>query len=123
MISALGLTTIDAGNPDVCRYAPDACPGVDVQPDAQCACFPPGTPPPDPDHVWSSALPWDPSWDEHEIRDEECRRVSWAALTLVTSFRMECIALTRPDDSQALRICDPSNVRLRSCGPSGFFLE
>ncbi|KAJ7872779.1 hypothetical protein B0H14DRAFT_3562092 [Mycena olivaceomarginata] len=109
VISALGLTTIDAGNPDVCRYAPGACPCVDVQPDAQCACFPPGTPPPDPDRVWSSALPWDPSWGEHEIRDEECRRVSWAALTLVTSFRMECIALTRPDDSQALRICDPSN--------------
>ncbi|KAF7335676.1 Zn(2)-C6 fungal-type domain-containing protein [Mycena venus] len=109
VISVLGLTSIDAGSADVCRYAQGAAPVVNVQPDVQCACFPPGTPPSDPDRVWSSALPWDPSWSEHEIRDEECRRVCWAALSLATSFRTECLALSRPDGCSALSICDPAN--------------
>ncbi|KAJ7194475.1 hypothetical protein B0H12DRAFT_714134 [Mycena haematopus] len=109
VMSVLGLTSVDAGNPDVCRYARGAAPVVDVQPDVRCTCFPPGSPPPGPDRVSPSALPWDPTWGEHEIRDEECRRVCWAALSLVTSFRVDCMALTRPDESQGLRICDPAN--------------
>ncbi|KAF8137874.1 hypothetical protein K438DRAFT_2023529 [Mycena galopus ATCC 62051] len=112
VISVLGLTSVDAGNPEVCRYGRGAAPVVDVQPDARCACLPPGTPPPGPDHVSPSALVWDPSWGEHEIRDEECRRVCWAALSLVTSFRVDCMALTRPDESQGLQICDPANYLL-----------
>ncbi|KAJ6496098.1 hypothetical protein C8R45DRAFT_984957 [Mycena sanguinolenta] len=109
VMSGLGLTSVDAGKPDVCHYTRGAAPVVDVQPEARCTCFPPGSPPPGPDSVSPSALPWDPTWGEHEIRDEECRRVCWAALSLVTSFRVDCMALTRPDESQVLRICDPAN--------------
>ncbi|KAK7055767.1 Zn(2)-C6 fungal-type domain-containing protein [Favolaschia claudopus] len=112
VISVLGLASIDAGSADVCRYARGAAPLVNVQPDVQCACLLPGTPPPDLDRVWSSVLPWDPNWGEREIRDEECRRVCWAALSLVTSFRTECMALTRVDESQGLRMCDPANYLL-----------
>ncbi|KAJ6556266.1 hypothetical protein B0H19DRAFT_1152298 [Mycena capillaripes] len=108
-ISVLALTSVDAGRADVCRYARDVAPGVDVPPDVRCGCIPPGTPPPDRDSVWSSALPWDPSWNEYQIRDEECRRVCWAALSLATSFRAECMALARTDECLTLRICDPAN--------------
>ncbi|KAJ7676664.1 hypothetical protein DFH06DRAFT_1317282 [Mycena polygramma] len=111
LLSALGLTTVDAGRADVCRYAAGAAPVVLDAPmvGARCGCIPLGTPPPDPDSVWASALPWDPTWDEHRVRDEECRRVCWAALSLVTSFRAECLALARADECAALRICDPAN--------------
>ncbi|KAJ6502935.1 hypothetical protein C8R47DRAFT_969624 [Mycena vitilis] len=111
LLSALGLTTVDVGRADVCRYAAGAAPVVLDAPmaGARCGCIPLGTPPPDPDSVWASALPWDPTWDEHRVRDEECRRVCWAALSLVTSFRAECLALARVDECAALRICDPAN--------------
>ncbi|KAJ7865514.1 hypothetical protein B0H13DRAFT_2352941 [Mycena leptocephala] len=91
VISMLGLTSIDAGSGNICRSAHGATPVVNLQPDVQWACFPPS----DPDRVWSSALPWDPSWGEREIRDEECWRVCWAALSLVMSFRIECSVSAR----------------------------
>lgn len=112
VVSALALTSVDAQNADVCHYASAAAPVVAVQPDMRCACMPPGTPPRDADSVLPSTLPWDPSWGAREIRDEECRRVCWAALSLATSFRAECMALARADECQALSICDPANVRL-----------
>ncbi|KAJ7029829.1 hypothetical protein C8F04DRAFT_1043062 [Mycena alexandri] len=114
IIAALGLTAVDAGSADVCRYASGAAPVVPAPPDLRCACIPPGAPPPDRDSVWSSALPWDPSWGEREIRDEECRRLCWSALSLATSFRTECMALARTDECLGLRLCDPANVR--RCG-------
>ncbi|KAJ7464231.1 hypothetical protein B0H11DRAFT_78541 [Mycena galericulata] len=110
VITALGLATLDAGNPDVCRYAHDAVPVVEVRAGgAQCGCIPPGSPAPDRDSIWSSALPWDPSWTPYQIRDEECRRVCWSALCLATSFRAECMALARPDECAGLRLCDPAS--------------
>ncbi|KAJ7032881.1 hypothetical protein C8F04DRAFT_958305 [Mycena alexandri] len=109
IIAALGLTAVDAGSADVCRYASGAAPVVPAPPDLRCACIPPGAPPPDRDSVWSSALPWDPSWGEREIRDEECRRLCWSALSLATSFRTECMALARTDECLGLRLCDPAN--------------
>ncbi|KAJ7443199.1 hypothetical protein B0H11DRAFT_1748643 [Mycena galericulata] len=110
VITALGLATLDAGNPDVCRYAHDAVPVVEVRAGgAQCGCIPPGSPAPDRDSIWSSALPWDPSWTAYQIRDEECRRVCWSALCLATSFRAECMALARPDECAGLRLCDPAS--------------
>ncbi|KAJ7810109.1 hypothetical protein B0H13DRAFT_1467350, partial [Mycena leptocephala] len=99
VISVLELTSIDAGSGDVCRYAHGAAPVVNVQPDMQCACFPPGAPPSDPDRMWSGTLGWEPSWGEREIRDEEYRRVCWAALGLATSFRTRFLALSRPDSA------------------------
>jgi hypothetical protein len=49
--------------------------------------------------AWSSTPPWDPSWGEHEVRDEECCWVCWAALSLTTSFRTEFLALLCPDSA------------------------
>ncbi|KAJ7633303.1 hypothetical protein B0H17DRAFT_1108091 [Mycena rosella] len=113
VFNALGLTAADANSgADVCRYARGAAPVVDVHAGMQCGCIPPGSPPRDADSVWASALPWDPSWDEQKVRDEECRRMCWGALSLVTSFRTECMALGRPDDCAALCLCDPANYLL-----------
>ncbi|KAJ7776535.1 hypothetical protein DFH07DRAFT_911882 [Mycena maculata] len=105
VLSVLGLTALDAGSADVCRYGHGAAPVVDVPPGAQCACVPPR----DRDSVYASALPWDPRWDAREIRDEECRRLCWCALALATSFRTECMALARVDACAGLRLCDPAS--------------
>ncbi|KAJ7616023.1 hypothetical protein FB45DRAFT_935136 [Roridomyces roridus] len=112
-LATLGLTSFDAGMRDVCRYASGAAPLADApSPSGPCRCIPPGSPAPARDAVWPRALPWDPSWGAHEIRDEECRRVCWSALSLVTSFRTECLAFSRPDECEKLRMCDPSSYLL-----------
>ncbi|KAJ7208204.1 hypothetical protein GGX14DRAFT_543424 [Mycena pura] len=105
VLAALGLTRLDAARPDACRFAHGAAPVVAAPPPppAACTCLPPGTPPP------SARLPWDPSWGVRALRDEECRRVVWGALSLATSFRAECMALRKPDACRALRMCDPAN--------------
>ncbi|KAJ7844678.1 hypothetical protein B0H13DRAFT_2334800 [Mycena leptocephala] len=72
VISVLRLTSIDAGSVD------DA--GMHMTPH------------------WFTP-PWDPSWGEHEVRDEECCWVCWAALSLTTSFRTEFLALLCPDSA------------------------
>ncbi|KAJ7137570.1 hypothetical protein C8R43DRAFT_1072243 [Mycena crocata] len=120
VLSTLNLTALDAGNPDVCRFARDAAPVVPapaIDPrTTPCACVPTGTPAPERNSsMWasSSALPWDPNWSAREIRAEECRRVCWSALTLVTSFRAEGMALAPTDDMfLGLRICEPANYLL-----------
>ncbi|KAJ7252059.1 hypothetical protein C8J57DRAFT_1352098 [Mycena rebaudengoi] len=122
IVSALGLTSIDVHDRDVCRYARGAAPLVDVaeqqarfssanhpNDETSCRCIPPDTPRPDADSIWSSVLRWDPSWSASEIRDEECRRLCWSALTLATSFRTECIALARTDGCAGLALCEPAN--------------
>ncbi|KAJ7169913.1 hypothetical protein C8R46DRAFT_217813 [Mycena filopes] len=108
IIGALGLTAVDANSADVCHYAHGAAPVVAARPDVRCACIP-GAPSQGADSVWPSALPWNPNWGECEIRDEECRRLCWSALSLATSFRTECMALARPDECLGLRLCDPAN--------------
>ncbi|KAJ6607183.1 hypothetical protein B0H10DRAFT_1956531 [Mycena sp. CBHHK59/15] len=70
---------------------------------------PPDTPTPDRDSIWSSVLPWDPTWSAREIRDEECRRLCWSALSLVTSYRAECMALARVDGCDGFSLCDPAS--------------
>ncbi|CAK5282513.1 unnamed protein product [Mycena citricolor] len=114
IITGLGLSTFDSARPEVCRYPAHATPTVHVEgmEAPQCSCIPLGSPPPDLDTVGQSALQWEPSWTQSEIQDEECRRVVWAALTLTTSFRMECLALTRHDEGLMLSLCDPSNYQV-----------
>ncbi|KAJ7613428.1 hypothetical protein FB45DRAFT_938338 [Roridomyces roridus] len=104
-LSTLGLMSFDAGQPNVCRYVSGTTPLADAPaPASSCRCIPPGSP---------HALPWDnPSWSAHEIRDEECRRVCWSALSLVTSFRVECWAFSRLDECDKLRMCDPASYLL-----------
>ncbi|KAI0661402.1 hypothetical protein C8Q70DRAFT_911816 [Cubamyces menziesii] len=59
---------------------------------------------------WSFNPPWDPQWTETEIRKEECRRLCWCALTLVSVYTAHCSAFhIEPIE---LTLADPSNYVL-----------
>ncbi|KAJ7755773.1 hypothetical protein B0H14DRAFT_3512321 [Mycena olivaceomarginata] len=85
MISVLELTSIDAGIGDVCRCVHGAAPVIT-------------------DCVRAAMGP-----ELGRDRDDECRRVRWAALSLATSLCTECLVRSRPDKCTALSICDPAN--------------
>ncbi|KAJ7872500.1 hypothetical protein B0H14DRAFT_3564701 [Mycena olivaceomarginata] len=88
MISVLELTSIDARIWDICRCVHGAAPVINVQPDCVRAAMGP---------------------ELGRDRDDECRRVRWAALSLATSLCTECLVRSRPDKCVALSICDPAN--------------
>ncbi|KAF7292128.1 Zn(2)-C6 fungal-type domain-containing protein [Mycena indigotica] len=128
ILHALQLPALDAGRPDVCRFA-QATPPIVLPPppayqaysssssmyptsppsDPTCTCLPPGTPAPATAGAQARALPWDPACGARALRDEECRRVVWGALSLATSIRTERLALGRGDPGAGLRICEPAN--------------
>jgi hypothetical protein len=134
IIRVLPLTYLDANDPDASRFTPGSVPVVHNicadsmstsnkdsstargnlshhDRDRRCSCIPPNTPLP-PDHFssyWSYPLPWDSTWSASEVRKEECRRLCWSALNLVTSYTSQCALFNRePPD---LFLSDPANVR------------
>lgn len=115
IIRYVNLSAIDANDPEVAKFARGAVPVVhldgydDIQ--RKCSCIPPDAPqPPDAFTSWSYPLPWDSSWDAKTIRDEECRRLCWSALSLVSNYTSQCAALGHPPHD--LFLSDPSNVCL-----------
>ncbi|KAJ7060362.1 hypothetical protein C8F01DRAFT_1369999 [Mycena amicta] len=133
VLTALGLTGLDAARADVCRFAHETPPLVIVPslvvpsqspsaaptpassppPQSTCTCLPSDNPPSrletPPPSALARALPWDPAWGYRQLRDEECRRVVWGALSLATSVRTECLAMGRKDVCAGLRMCEPAN--------------
>ncbi|KAK1235877.1 hypothetical protein PQX77_000889 [Marasmius sp. AFHP31] len=123
LIHNLALTTIDRNDPDVSRFAPNSVPGVQLTSkkalSKHCQCIPSDAQePPDTRSTWSYPLPWDPSWTDSQIKDEECRRLCWSALGMVASHSVHAAAL---DDQEGVEnygsmselwICDPANYAI-----------
>ncbi|KAJ3848015.1 hypothetical protein EV368DRAFT_50103 [Lentinula lateritia] len=115
IIRHLGLTSIDASDPDVCVYPRGNVPvvitsGPDER-DRKCTCIPvDATHPPDPVTSWSYPPPWDSSWTPLQIRDEECRRVCWCAVGLIASYNAQCVAFDRKCPNLFLSDCSNFNL-------------
>ncbi|OCH89059.1 hypothetical protein OBBRIDRAFT_733272 [Obba rivulosa] len=118
IIQVLSLTFLDVNDPDSSIFTPRAVPVVYLPPShhspSQCTCLaPPGSPNVNPDAMafsFSFNPPWDPSWTDSEARREECRRLCWAALTLVASYTAQCTAFH--EEPLELALSDSSNYAL-----------
>ncbi|PSS38007.1 hypothetical protein PHLCEN_2v147 [Hermanssonia centrifuga] len=119
IISALSLSRIDEGDPDVCVFHPDNIPivftpGYDLP--TTCACVAaPHSPSSEESPIHSRSHfsynpPWESSWTPDEHRKEECRRVCWCALNLVSSYTAQCAAFH--DEPLDLRLSDPANYAI-----------
>ncbi|KAF8230754.1 hypothetical protein L208DRAFT_1438051 [Tricholoma matsutake] len=95
------LTTIDANDRDVSSFPAGCVPTIHLEgpeepPGRKCACIPSdAVHPPNPFTSWSYTLPWDSSWTDVQIRDEECRRLCWTALSLICDYTSQCVAFNK----------------------------
>ncbi|KAJ7090726.1 hypothetical protein B0H15DRAFT_778610 [Mycena belliarum] len=116
VLQRISVSKLDAADRDAARFAQGAVPVVPVpyRPsqayERHCTCIPPGSPPPDPSNSWTSPLRWDPGWTAHEVRSEECRRLAWSALSLSTSFLIQCVAFDRA--MPVLELSNPANYAI-----------
>ncbi|KAG6830738.1 hypothetical protein H0H87_007214, partial [Tephrocybe sp. NHM501043] len=120
IIRTTSLTTIDASDVDVLIYPVGSVPMSDLpydSPDRKCTCIPPDAAQvPNQFSSWSYKLPWNPTWTDAEIRDEECRRLCWGSLSLMCNYVSQCVAFDRepPDffllDSANYAILFPGEV-------------
>ncbi|OJT14885.1 hypothetical protein TRAPUB_8557 [Trametes pubescens] len=109
---------MDRDDPSASYFHQRSAPIVDVvdgyQRPTQCACagylFAP-TSSAEPKYLSQSySPPWDPQATEEDIRKEECRRLCWCALTLVSAYTAQCSAFhTEPLE---LTLADPANYVL-----------
>ncbi|KIY70031.1 hypothetical protein CYLTODRAFT_392634 [Cylindrobasidium torrendii FP15055 ss-10] len=113
IIRQLALTDLDASDPDVTTFSQRSVPIVQSTsaPPGSCNC-PVADPARAPDPYSSSTyeLPWDGSWNEYEIRQEECRRLCWSALGLAAQYSIQCAVEER--SMTQLFICDPKNYAI-----------
>jgi hypothetical protein len=118
VVSQISLTTLDLNAPTVSRFAQRSVPVVILDPNTasapgpQCACIPPEVGQPNPYQNWSYPLPFDTSLSPTQLRDEECRRVCWCALSVVATHAAQCAAFGQAPPT--LWLSDPSNV----CAPA-----
>lgn len=112
------LTTIDANDRDVSSFPAGCVPTIHLEgpeepPSRKCACIPSdAVHPPNPFTSWSYTLPWDSSWTDVQIRDEECRRLCWTALSLICDYTSQCVAFNKQPPNFFLS--DSGNVS-KSC--------
>ena len=112
---------MDRDDPFASRFLPRDVPIV-YMPDGyqlpeRCSCLlytPTQAPlPMDPLSVTTSYdAPWDNNASDTDIRKEECRRLCWAALTLVSSYTAQCSAFHM--EPVELSLAEPSNVCVRT---------
>ncbi|KAJ7624638.1 hypothetical protein FB45DRAFT_923919 [Roridomyces roridus] len=117
ILGNISVSTIDIMDRHVARFANNSVPIVTPEyrphmqaPDRCCTCIPPGSPPPDTAHAWTSPLRWDSGWSANEMRNEECRRLCWSALSLATSYLIQCVAFDRKVPE--LQLCNPANYAI-----------
>ncbi|KAF4567153.1 hypothetical protein EYR40_006147 [Pleurotus pulmonarius] len=120
IIRHVSLTSVDAHDPDVAIFPTRTVPMIpqDLSNDSlvppherKCSCIPTDAAhPPDAFSTWAYPLPWDSSWTEVQVRDEECRRLCWSALSLVSTYTSQCAAFNR--DPPNLFLTDPSNYAI-----------
>ncbi|KAH9940377.1 uncharacterized protein BXZ73DRAFT_88637 [Epithele typhae] len=116
IIHVLSLPSMDRDDPSASSFRPREVPMVDL-PDryetpSRCRCPPPAT-----GFLVDSAslnLMENARWDQNasvtEIRKEECRRLCWCALTLVSAYTAQCSAFhTEP---APLNLAEPSKYAL-----------
>ncbi|KAJ7082426.1 hypothetical protein B0H15DRAFT_993850 [Mycena belliarum] len=114
ILQTVGVATLDEDDPHFTRFAPGAGPIVSSVPlphptrlpherRCTCACTPQGAPP----LGVPAPLRWDPRWSATEVRDEECRRLAWSALSLASAHLVQCAAFARAMPELALS--DPAN--------------
>ncbi|TFL03494.1 hypothetical protein BDV98DRAFT_386363 [Pterulicium gracile] len=122
----LSITSLDYNHPNVSLFSRDAVPVVDCSDDDSyksgqstdglsgsrtCSCVPAQwVTKPDPHSSWAWRLPWDATFTTREIRDEECRRLSWCALNMVTYYASQCVAFNK--EPPILYLNDPSNYAI-----------
>ncbi|KAI0829772.1 hypothetical protein BC628DRAFT_1477485 [Trametes gibbosa] len=119
IVHVLSLTTLDRNDPLASSFAPQSAPLVTMEEGYRrpnrCSCigYVCGPAPPlghDQSQSYSCELPWDERWSETQIRKEECRRLCWCALTLVSAYTAQCSAFhTEPVE---LTLADPANYAL-----------
>ncbi|KAL0957013.1 hypothetical protein HGRIS_003114 [Hohenbuehelia grisea] len=119
IIKAIRLTSVDANDHDVCIFAPRQVPVVPESPlagdtipqrDRKCNCVTHDVLPNADEYSRTSSLPWGVSWSPLQVRDEECRRLCWSALSIVTTYTSQCAAFNK--DPPALFLSDPSSYCL-----------
>ncbi|KAF8189550.1 hypothetical protein K438DRAFT_2019010 [Mycena galopus ATCC 62051] len=115
ILKTISVSTIDVGDNNVPRFKNNNVPIVDVpyrphRYERRCTCMPPGSPPPDSTQTWSLPLQWDPAWSANEVRNEECRRLAWSALSLATSYLIQCVAFDR--EMPVLELSNPANYAI-----------
>ncbi|KAJ7694383.1 hypothetical protein B0H17DRAFT_1057522 [Mycena rosella] len=115
ILQTISVSTLDIMDRDVARFGNGSVPLVTVpyRPqlyERRCTCMPPGSPPPDTTHSWTTPLRWDPGWTPTEVRNEECRRLSWSALSLATSYLIQCVAFDR--EMPVLELSNPANYAI-----------
>ena len=59
--------------------------------------------------LWAAAPSWNCEWSEGEIKKEECRRLCWSTLMLISGHTSYVAATNRRHSNFSLM--DPSNVR------------
>ncbi|KAJ7167044.1 hypothetical protein C8R46DRAFT_1095851 [Mycena filopes] len=115
ILKTISISTLDIMDQGVARFANNSVPIVTVpyrphQYERKCSCMPPGSPPPDNTQTWSSPLRWDPMWTANEVRSEECRRLCWSALSLATSYLIQCAAFDR--EMPVLELSNPASYAI-----------
>lgn len=118
IIQVLSLCSVDARDPDVTLFSADAVPVVympdNYRPPKKCCCVIPshngGVGIDDYRSYSSMNPPWDRSWSDAEIRKEECRRLCWTALALVSRYTMQC-SLSHQEPLR-FALSEPSNFAL-----------
>ncbi|KAF9524627.1 hypothetical protein CPB83DRAFT_797695 [Crepidotus variabilis] len=99
LIRNLSLTTLDINDDDTCRFSPNEAPVVltDTPLDTftnnyRCNCdVVDGQHNQDRRHLNQDySLPWDPNWSARDNMNEEIRRLSWSALTIISDYISQC---------------------------------
>ncbi|KAF9653892.1 hypothetical protein BDM02DRAFT_3086609 [Thelephora ganbajun] len=117
LIRSQQLTFVDADDPEVSRFAPKAVPIVQdrrmYDPPKKCSC--PRSPLDDPvAHAllpsWASVPPWEPSWNPAEVEKEECRRLCWSALSIISCQSVTSSAFDK--DPPDFFLSDPANFTI-----------
>lgn len=117
LVRSQQLTFLDAADPEVSTFVPGAVPVVHIQgrhayeTPEKCAC--PRSPLDDPvAHTllpsWASVPPWEPSWSPAEVEKEECRRLCWSALSLISCQSVTSSAFDK--DPPDFFLSNPANV-------------
>ncbi|KAI0769420.1 hypothetical protein BD413DRAFT_477518 [Trametes elegans] len=120
IIHVLSLTSMDQEDACASSYASRMAPVVDLpsgyRHPERCTCLGspsgPGSPMGQQRFTGSYTInpPWDERWSITDIRKEECRRLCWCALTLVSAYTAHCSAFHI--EPVELTLADPSKYVL-----------
>lgn len=120
IITALSLQRLDENDPDVPAFYPNEVPviltpGYDPVPE-RCGCHGHSlsSPTMGEQGIYATSFTYHPPWCEDgahvDNRKEECRRICWSALSLMSSYTATCAVFHQKPVS--LRLTDPSNVSI-----------